>query len=527
MLRTARPGTEPAVEDEVLLETRSAPLRGPWAWLGGGILFVIPALVLMGEVLDGHGGIGAVLGLLGAFAATVIRVPRRRLLLAAERLRLEGPFGNLEVDLDEIQGLGCRRDSAAGEPGWENHAVIRTARGDVPVAAFAERELVWTWVAERLVPRLAERHLARLRAGETVSLAGIELDPLGFTLKGRAFYWSELDGMSWSRDGLLLTIADRPHEALVVRPWEVPELPVFLAVTRGILEEGFEPPGDGAPRSEAARVPLGDLPAEHPDLGPMVFARRIPVRAKVLGGIVAAAGVGLLLAGVGAYLEVALATTAAAICGGTLMLGLVLIGWMEPPGGDEFVAYRGGLAAPDRVLPFGDVETLTLQATEHFTNGVYQYTAYDASLTGDGTTFSVGGFGPELQAYYQWFQETVSPVLAAGVLDRLEAGERVDLGCLRIDQAGLEWDRFLGGTGSLGWDEYSGHAVQEGTLHLFSRDEDRSVHQVALSEPNAHVLFLLLTLHEAALREAYEEHLAAKGEKEGKVPGGDSGGEET
>lgn len=484
------------MDDELLWEGTESWFRG----LGGflfALVFLVGPAIATGISWSEGGSPWPCLGLSLLAFVSVFNVPRGVLRLYRDRLELTGLTGTRVIPFSEVLELTARRGLVSGQQSWTDVVTLRTAKGRVRLDRYGDEDLLWQLLHQTVFPVLAARHAEDLKKGRPVALGPVRLDRDGFQIEGGSYYWDELGEVTLTRDGVLLAIQGRPHEAAVMRPSKCPGAPLLYLVQAAMLE-GREEPGDLSKRPPRGRrqTPLAGLPGRHPQLGELVFTRRIPLWAKLAMGALGLTGV-LFLAGAAAWAlglegpaEIEGGAWLAPGIGAFFLMAMV-IGYFEPPGGDEFSVYQNGLAAPDRVLPWDAVTTLTLEATEHYTNGVYQYTNYSSSASDGSVSFSVSGFGPRIQAYWNWFLETLAPLLAQRDLDRIVAGQSVDYGFATLSADEIRWPG-----GALPWSSYHGHSTREGTVYVFSQEADQSVLSFALSQPNAHVFQMILKFWE-------------------------------
>jgi hypothetical protein len=494
------------MSEDPMVESREGFFRSGAAILLGVIFFGIPSIGFAVSLATGKTETQlAVFPVL--LILSIVRFPRATFRGYPDRIEWSGAFGTTVIPVEDVTGVTTRWLVMGRPEAWTELLVLRTKRGKIHLDTLDEPDAVWEYLAETVWPALAARALEDLDRGRPVRLGSAKVDAKGFAVNGGEYYWDELDGLGFTKDGLLLTIEDRPHEAAVLRPSKSADLVVLGFLRHLVLErDGWPTEEDRAarPRRGAGRErPLAGLPAPHPELGDIIFTRRVPSWARLLVNA-SILSVLLLIAGGVAY-GLGLAPEGMdeglLFMPGGVLLGVVILFFAvtNPPTGDDFTVYDEGLAAPQGTLPWSAVDTLTLAATEHYTNGVYTHTDYTATVGGGEQVFSVSGFGAKTQAYWDWFRDKLAPILAQRDVDRVSEGGEVAYDFVTMDQEGLRW-----AGGNLSWDEMHSFNAQQGWLYLFSHEAEKAVHSVELSAPNAHVFYLILQLMAAHYAEEAE-----------------------
>lgn len=489
---------------EVLFDGKQSLFRGLWTLIPAFALGCF-SLYTFAEPAPGDPTqplVGAGLGL--AALLVMLRIPRDRLVVRDGRFEIDGLLGSTRIDFSSVQSLGFSR-LAGGEINWGEGAYVHTSQGTVPVCTYADAAGLWKVLEDKLVPLMADRIVHDLEAGRTVTLTGAVLEPKGFTILGTRGGWHELDRASLGKDGLLVTLRDRPQDAITTTAAKLPDLPVILRVVRtmeakGTPGEKAEPDAGGSDRP-VSDVPLPGLPPLHPELGALVFTRTIPASSTALLWFLGISGVATLIGCAACAMDLRVGGSDPEALGGVpfafFMVGVILCGIFDLATGDAFSVYEKGIANTQKLLKWADCTGLTLAATEHYTNGAYTHTAYSATASGGGVSFTVDGQGPKIEAYWRWFKEKLAPMLATRDLETITQGGEVRYGSLTLTKDHLSYQG-----GQVPWSDYHSHQVQQGWLYIFTAQSQSAVFSLALSEPNAHVLWLLLLLFEDSRRQA-------------------------
>src|SRR5262249_23933095 len=155
-------------------------------------------------------------------------------------------------------------------------------------------------------------------------------------------------------------------------------------------------------------------------LGRIVFTFKQPL-GSVIGQAIIFLAFGIIFVGTGSCLAVG-GQEGDVYGKGRLGLGIVLMILARPfmtQTRTSFVAYEGGLASPKAKLAWSDVVSITLGSTQRSRGGSYQGTQHSIVLTGPANVkFDMNGYGPETEAFLQWFRDAVVPRIARLKLDR-------------------------------------------------------------------------------------------------------------
>jgi hypothetical protein len=386
-----------------------------------------------------------------AAVLSIVRVAPRTLIVDAERVELRGLFRSVAARHDEVTGVGWA--PACGE-------TLRTARGEIPLWLFPGAiQEVWA----RVLPAVADRIARRLAAGETVALGAIVARMGSFEVKGRQIAWRDVESMAMRPEGWLVTVRDRPDDALVLPLAQFSDVRLLreVAVRMNRLATSPEPDDDSIPvevegeaspsPSSPAATPLPGMPAEHPELGRLLFTFRVPLASRI----------GAVLKGIAATLIFAAIAVWVAQCkadGGDkrgyvafgLGCALMFVGErLARTKGNDFCVYERGAADRRWELAWGELDSITLSTSNVATVwGAVLWgevppdaTRHAVSLAGRGDRrFGLEGEGPAVEAFLDWFRRNVVPILVARELGRIRGGAAVDLAGVTLDATGIRDD---------------------------------------------------------------------------------------
>ena len=231
---------------------------------------------------------------------------------------------------------------------------------------------------------------------------------------------------------------------------------------------------------------LEGMPAEHPELGKLLFCWVTPMSTKALNTILA-----LLFI-------LAVITTGYLAATGKFSLSTVAAPWAifvlyaalwavaRIPSGSPCAVYQEGITGNGKTIFFSTCK-VALEATRHLTrvgspeNAIETSASYEIRIFEGELDFTIKGWGEEYGNYYVWFRDYLVPRHLERDRKKLESGETLTVGQFKIDQKGITHSE----DGSVTWEECDSFEVKNGEIIVKNL-------RIPLFVGGAHVLLELL-----------------------------------
>jgi hypothetical protein len=362
----------------------------------------------------------------------------------------------------------------------------------------------------RLTERLTERAGEDLQAGRPLVGDGWQLETEGLRVTGGAesdlIRFKDISALGVFDDQFCIWKSGEEQPAL-----RIPPISRNLDVLRPLLDERVTEEDDGGAPSVGI-------------LGRVLFERNDrPLFLWVVSGAAVIGGGALIYSGLN-VVEPGPYYTFGAICiVGGLLLGAACLRLRKTFLRCQEYGVRQVTFFGEKVLRYDEMASFNYKGVRHFVNGMYQGTNLELLFRPE------PGFGKPSIAYkatvqgdddaLEGIQEHISGVIAAGMGERLAAGEAVPwTPNLRFLPDGLEHRRkgFIGRKDSVvyAYDQIGSWSIDEGVFFLNLQGQENAAFQEEVSEPNFFPGFALLVNMLSPDEENEEEEEAGEEETE-------------
>jgi hypothetical protein len=233
----------------------------------------------------------------------------------------------------------------------------------------------------------------------------------------------ELDRRERGRpEGWFITIKDRPGDARVLPQSEFGDVPLLREIAIRMQKLASDAEAEGRPITAPPpppATPLEGMPAEHPELGSLVFTFKVPLRSRV-GQVISLAGLAVFFTGIAGCVALGPKAGGDVAGRGGALLGILLVvvgSALSKTTGTDFCAYEKGIANKKSKLAWSEVSTISLSSVNQRGKG----TEHLLVLAGpDAQRFRMSGWGPAAEAFLGWFGRNVVSVVAKRDLETAE-----------------------------------------------------------------------------------------------------------